>query len=1063
MANEHESGLPGAYDRSPGKPWQGLVHSEGRFIEAAELNEAQGIARRRGERIAQLVARDGNRVEGAAAVVLPDGEVGQVILTSGRIYVAGDILPVEALVLDDVPMVGVVEIGVRLVKTWITHEDDPTLLGMAPGALSEGEPGAAREVMTISWALADDGGEGNFVAVYLMRDGTILDQTPPPELEGINQAIAIYDRDAHGHYIVSGSRVTALGKTGDAQVFSIEEGVCNIQGFKRTRLAALRHVQEEDWDVEVVSAEVTSWPVGENPAIFATAHAPIDEVTSVLVTKQATETITRGSVAGGADLLPHNGVTTILEVVQGETSFDETTDWVRSGNSIDWSPGGAEPATSSSYSVTYRYLALVEPDDVTDTTIEVSGGVDETTVILAYTWKMPRIDLLCLNQGGDSVYVEGVSARQHPLPPIPPADVLPLAEIHNTWVGKPTVVNNGVRAITFAQAWRVHRRVQAHERLLELERIKNAIDQREQVAKLGIFVDPFINDHYRDAGEEQTAAVWGGVLELAIEPTFYVAELDGPVTLDWTEEVIIRQERSTGCLPINPYQNFDPLPGSLTLTPSADFWTVQQTQWASPVTQEFNRGIRRDNGPLVVSSEAIENLGDAEEQIEFLRQIPIAFRITGFGASENLAVLTFDGVDVNPGALTADAEGVIEDEFVIPANVTAGTKVVYAEGAAGTSATALFVGQGIIQIDVMRRVTTIERWQREEVQPAPTPRPGPRVDPLAQTFRPSEDRMLVGADIKFCAIGDEDNAAFVELCSVENGIPTEDVRARVTFSMEGVEVGWFEARWSLPVVTHADNEHAYVIGTDDAEHALAIAKIGEVDPEAQVRIGSQPYTTGVLLSSSNKSTWTPHQLEDLAFRAVAALFGPLTKTVTLGSFDLVDCSDLQVRAAVELPSPDCRVVFEIVRPGGSIIRLLPFQVMQLTEYLTETVQLRAVLTGTEKLAPILYAPVILIAGRIEQEGTYVTRAFKLGTGVDLTAYYKANLPAGSTVALEYDLADDDWQELPFDSVEALTDPAWVENKHVETAITGVEGRLRITITGGPAARLRIGDLGASIT
>ncbi|MBK8085060.1 MAG: DUF4815 domain-containing protein [Devosia sp.] len=171
------------------------------------------------------------------------------ILTAGRLYVAGDVLPVAQTVLSGVSMTGRIEIGVRLNKTWLTSEDDPSLLGIAPGALSEGEPCAAREIVTIAWAVSDDDGEGTFVPVYVLQDGTILDQTPPPSLDGINQSIAIYDRDAHGHYIVSGCRVTALGKVGGNQLFSIEEGVANISGFA-FRFAALRHARPEEGETE---------------------------------------------------------------------------------------------------------------------------------------------------------------------------------------------------------------------------------------------------------------------------------------------------------------------------------------------------------------------------------------------------------------------------------------------------------------------------------------------------------------------------------------------------------------------------------------------------------------------------------------------------------------------------------------------------------------------------------------------------------------------------------------------------------------------------------------------
>ena len=219
---------------------------------------------------------------------------------------------------------------------------------------------------------------------------------------------------------------------------------------------------------------------------------------------------------------------------------------------------------------------------------------------------------------------------------------------------------------------------------------------------------------------------------------------------------------------------------------------------------------------------------------------------------------------------------------------------------------------------------------------------------------------------------------------------------------------------------------------------------------------------GPRLSSVNARTWTPHQDSALTFRLVAARYTAATKVVDLGTVDLVDCSDLQIRAAVELPSAGCSVVFEVERPNGTVWRLLPFQVLQLQEYVTETVEVRAVLTGTEKLSPILYAPLELLAGRIGESMTYVSRAFALGNPAELVAYMKAFLPGGATLAVEYDLADGDWRELPLGDVEALAFPQWVERRHEETGIVGTEGRIRITGTGGPAARLVVGDLGAAV-
>ncbi|WP_375643886.1 hypothetical protein, partial [Bartonella sp. AP83NXGY] len=83
------------------------------------------------------------------------------------------------------------------------------------------------------------------------------------------------------------------------------------------------------------------------------------------------------------------------------------------------------------------------------------------------------------------------------------------------------------------------------------------------------------------------------------------------------------------------------------------------------------------------------------------------------------------------------------------------------------------------------------------------------------------------------------------------------------------------------------------------------------DKDSQRYVSSHPYVTGPRFSSVNAQSWSAHQDEALAFRVLAARYRQTEKMVDLGTFDLVDCSDLQVRAAVELPSSDCSVIFEI--------------------------------------------------------------------------------------------------------------------------------------------------------
>ena len=451
------------------------------------------------------------------------------------------------------------------------------------------------------------------------------------------------------------------------------------------------------------------------------------------------------------------------------------------------------------------------------------------------------------------------------------------------------------------------------------------------------------------------------------------------------------------------------------------------------------------------------------------------------GPGEQLLKLTFDGISVLPGGTpTADGSGQLAGSFTIPANVPVGTKLVYAEGAAA-KAGAFFVGAGHIDTTVMQRVTTIDHWVRPIVV-AVTPQAQPvqpsgggkqadsgiwgnnkPFDPMAQSFQPTELRQTVGVRFRLCAIGDTSKNLLIQQATMDNGIPTTEVMAQAFYPMAGATIGWKSAYWALPTTTAPEVQSAIVIGTDDPGHALSLARLGDFDILSQSYIGSQPYSVGVLFTSSNRVTWTPEQDADLTFKIIAARYPVHTKTVALGSFTLINASDLQVRAAVEIPSPDCSVVFRVTRPGGLGVYLLqPGQVLQLTEYLNETVTLEALLAGTEHLSPILFAPVFLIAGQIAVAGNYVTRAATLGAAVRLTSYLKCALPGNSTFTMEYDKADGNWLPLPEISSTVLQDPAWVEKKREATGLTGTSYRLRLTITGGPAARPRIGDLVAAV-
>lgn len=1066
MAFEHTQ-VPGAYDRTPAKPdMADVVFREGAFLQGSELNEAQSLLRGRIARAGGLSARDGDRIAGAGIVVNPGA--GSVFLEAGRIYAAGDVRAVNAWTLEGVPMEGEVTIGVRLVRQVVTHEQDPDLLGLAPGTAAEGEAGAARIVETLVWGRAGDGKPGDLYPVYLIKDGVALDQTAPAELSVTLQAIGSYDRDANGSYVVKGCRVGALGRQAGNQIFVIEQGVANIDGFKRTRSASLRMAVPETFDVGRIDAETHAFSDGgTGTATLALRFPPLANLVQALVTKETTEAVTHGPSVGAMDLLSNDSVTALVEVRQGGTVYTAGTDYVLNADRVDWTPGGAEPAPGSSYQVTYRFRDAVAPVSTTDSTVTLAGGVTGGEVLLTYDYKLPRTDLICLDPDGRGVYIEGLSSRSRPVPPAAPATHLSLAEVHNTWSGAPRIVNSGVRAYPFTDIDRMYKNLVDLFDLVALERLRRDIDSREPVAKRGVFVDPFMNDRWRDAGIAQDAALFGGSCQLAIDPTLHRLGPARPLLLDWTSEPVIAQPLATTCRLINPYSNFTPLPAALELDPAVDLWVETRTEWLSPSTAVFGAGNQAR------TTSTTEVVDDREELAEFLRAINVAFTVRGFGAGETLDELTFDGVDVTPApALVADAAGEISGTIAIAAETyPAGRKLVRAVGASGTEASALFVGQGRIEVTVMRRVTTVTRWSdppASSVTGGTEPTGdggGSGADPLAQTFTlpAGQGRHLAAVVVRVCAVGDPTSPVLVEVRPCSQGLPTTEILSQAYVEMSGVVIGQpTVVPLPEPLWLSAGREYCFVVKSDDAEHAISAAAIGAFDAAAQAWVAAQPYPVGVLLSSSNASTWTAHQDEDLTFELRAARFAPTTKRISLGQVDLVDCTDLIIRAVTDLPTADCSVVFEIERPGGALWRMVPDQVLELTERVTETVVVYAVLRGTETASPTLFPGVQLISGSLRDTATYVSRAFPVAGAERIPVRLKALLPAGSGLTVELQRGGT-WETIPLAETETLEAGGWVDRSHQIDPLDpqpawGAETRVRLTLTGSPAARPALADL-----
>ncbi|WP_375630769.1 hypothetical protein, partial [Bartonella sp. AP150HLJHH] len=67
-----------------------------------------------------------------------------------------------------------------------------------------------------------------------------------------------------------------------------------------------------------------------------------------------------------------------------------------------------------------------------------------------------------------------------------------------------------------------------------------------------------------------------------------------------------------------------------------------------------------------------------------------------------------------------------------------------------------------------------------------------------------------------------------------------------------------------------------------------------------------------------------------------------------------------------------------------------------------------------------------------------------------------------TFTLEMQLDDGAFVPLKLDETEQLSAPLWTERKFVSSDKTAKQARLKLTLTGGPAARSMVSDFGAGI-
>lgn len=1010
-----------------------------RTLQSAELNEVQRGMLHHLKGIGDALLSNGDILRDCRVVV--NEHSGEVTCESGAIYIEGLVRGVRPATLT-IPTLGTVAIGIYLQEKVVTELEDPSLYNPAVGTRGEGEQGAARLQVEAVWGFAGDGQSGEFYPVYTVDDGALRVKEAPPNLDSVTQALARYDRDsAGGTYIVEGLQVLQAADTAEGlQVYTVSEGRARVSGYPVELAVSRRLTRKSNPDLLFIDSEPHLSATAEIQRIVLDRY-PVGQITQVRITRETTENVTHGGYTGCSDPLQHTSVVEIVKVEQGGVTFSAPADYKLTASKVDWSPSGQEPPPHSTYTVTYRHITTVGVSGMDLSGFTVEGAVVGSQILVNYTQMLPRIDKLCISRDGEFIWVEGVAAEWNPQPPRVPDDMLAIATVNQTWDAARWVQNNGVATVPMDKLAAFSDRMDLILHQTAQNRLIMDAFTREAGAKKGLWVDPCLDDSMRDQGLAQTAAIVNNAITLPVD----VAVISGmpndiavPRFPDYTLVPVLEQLLRTATMLVNPYHSFEPLPAFMALTPAIDRWTEVQAKWASPLTQVVNAGHFVPTFPGLTlagqsSSTTTQTLSTSTTQLANLRQIDVAFRGTGFACNEIVDV-TFDGLAVTSRPDRADDSGVFAGTFTIPPNIPAGTKQVLFNGRGGTKGSAVFSGQGQLTVQTLRNVvTTVLTWH----------------DPLAQTFVLDAACMVAAVDLWFTARGTSN--VVVQIRETSLGMPTQSVLCEQVLAPNELVLGnnATRVRFKAPVMLQPDTEYCIVVMCDDGVTSLSIAELGKSDPYYGQWVMSQPYQVGVLLSSSNASTWTPHQDKDMTFRLLKAEYPIAPIKLELGSIAVTGATDMLVMGIAEQPAAATRVEYQLTMPDESTLTLSDMQPVRFVQPVTGSVAIAARLSGTASAAPILHPGTQFLAGITAQAADYITRALPAGQDSRVQVIIDAFLPAGAGVKVNMG-EDGAWEEMTFKHSSPL-DEGWQELVY-EGATDELLVRVKLELSGTPTAR-----------
>jgi hypothetical protein len=282
------------------------------------------------------------------------------------------------------------------------------------------------------------------------------------------------------------------------------------------------------------------------------------------------------------------------------------------------------------------------------------------------------------------------------------------------------------------------------------------------------------------------------------------------------------------------------------------------------------------------------------------------------------------------------------------------------------------------------------------------------VDPVGQTFVLDRLTILKGMDIFFESKPSTNDSVILEIRGVTNGTIDGTIYAHSVLNANQVNVsndGTVATRFNFedPIVLNGNTEYAFVVRSLSDKYRIWVSEIGGTDVKTGEIILKNSYLTGVMMSSSNNSTWTAHQTMDIKFRLVEDIYEQ-SGSVVFAPIPVETLTRLDLSADAAILNNTAIKWYYSINNGVNYHSITPYTLRELGDT-AEEVLLRADFSRSsdENITPLLALDSLLLIGSSYQlEGNYVgVNVVGIDKYTDVSVILDVLTPAGTTIGIKF--------------------------------------------------------------